>query len=254
MTLLVIYNLRSPSNSGIWYMVGLAMRSAVDLGLHREAHYSKLGLYQGQIRRRLFWSVYYLERVVALSLGRPFSIVDRDIDASLPKDIDDSLCDDEAIAQAISESSMTENYGKPSSLTMSICLTSLRRLESRIQGEVYRLDQPTSAVLAEVAPLLSVLETWKRNMPLVSPMEKDYLLVQWYKAVRLLLQPFLPILDPNDRLIAVCLKASGQVCQLFKRLHQSAAYGHSFIAVHSVFIAGVTMWYVFPNLTKSTGS
>lgn len=35
MTLLVLYNLRSPSNSGIWYMIGLAMRTCVDLGLHR---------------------------------------------------------------------------------------------------------------------------------------------------------------------------------------------------------------------------
>ena len=44
MTLLVLYNLRSLSNSGIWYMTGLAMRTCVDLGLHREAYYGKCAI------------------------------------------------------------------------------------------------------------------------------------------------------------------------------------------------------------------
>jgi hypothetical protein len=47
LTLLVLYNLRSPSNSGIWYMIGLAMRTCVDLGLHREYHYIKIRPYEG---------------------------------------------------------------------------------------------------------------------------------------------------------------------------------------------------------------
>lgn len=74
MTLLVLYNLRSPSNSGIWYMIGLAMRTCVDLGLHREAYYGKVTPYEGQLRRRLFWTVYFLERVIAVSVGRPYSM------------------------------------------------------------------------------------------------------------------------------------------------------------------------------------
>jgi len=67
--------------------------------------------------------------------------------------------------------------------------------------------------------------------------------MHYYKAIRLLLQPFLMILPPSDDRIALCLQASGQICQIFKRLHQRDSYGHSFIALHSVFIAGVTMCY-----------
>jgi len=242
MTLLVLYNLRSPSNSGIWYMVGLAMRSAVDIGLHREAYSAKLGIYEVQLRRRLFWSIYYLDRVVALSLGRPFSIADRDIDVSLPYDIDDSIHTDDAIMQAVAQLSRSSTSQNLSSLTMSINLTRLKRLESQIQCEIYRVDKSVSSLLCEISPLLASLENWKVRLPVMKASEKDYLLLQWNKAVRLLLQPFLPILNPGDSLIELCLKASGQVCELFKRLHQSAAYGHSFIAVHSIFIAGVTMW------------
>lgn len=122
MTLLVLYNLRSPSNSGIWYMIGLAMRTRVDLGLHREAHYGNVPPYEGQLRRRLFWTVYFLERVIAVSVGRPYSISDRDIDVALPLEIDDSVRDGGLIARTLSVStSATFQASRPSSnITLAI--------------------------------------------------------------------------------------------------------------------------------------
>lgn len=246
MTLLVLYNLRSPSNSGIWYMIGLAMRTCVDLGLHREAHYGNVPPYEGQLRRRLFWTVYFLERVIAVSVGRPYSIADRDIDASLPLEIDDTVRDDGLIARTLAVSpSPTFQASRPSSnITLGIQCIRLKRLESHIQGTIYRVDRPIASLVSKISPTLRLLEDWHRALPPSTPYESDYLNMHYYKAVRLLLQPFLTILPPTDRRIALCLQASGQICQIFKRLHQRDSYGHSFIALHSVFIAGVTMWYV----------
>lgn len=248
MTLLVLYNLRSPSNSGIWYMIGLAMRTCVDLGLHREAHYGNVPPYEGQLRRRLFWTVYFLERVIAVSLGRPYSIADRDIDASLPLEIDDTVRDDGLIARTLAVSpSPTFQASRPSSnITLGVQCIRLKRLESHIQGTIYRVDRPIASLVSKISPTLRLLEDWHRALPPSTPYESDYLNMHYYKAVRLLLQPFLMILPPTDQRIALCLQASGQICQIFKRLHQRDSYGHSFIALHSVFIAGVTMWYVPP--------
>jgi hypothetical protein len=244
MTLLVLYNLRSPSNSGIWYMIGLAIRTCIDLGLHREAYYGNLTPYEGQLRRRLFWTVYFLERVIAVSLGRPYSIADRDIDVTMPLEIDDTVRDDGLIARTLAVSpSPTFQMSRPSSnITLAIQCFRLKRLESHIQGTIYRVDKPISSLIAKINPILKMLEDWHRALPPSSPYETDYLGMHYYKAVRLLLQPFLTILPPSDRRIALCLLASGQLCQIFKRLHQRDSYGHSFIALHSVFIAGVTMW------------
>lgn len=36
-----------------------------------------------------FWSAYFLERVIAMSLGRPYSLADHDIDVTLPLEIVD---------------------------------------------------------------------------------------------------------------------------------------------------------------------
>lgn len=245
MTLLVLYNLRSPSNSGIWYMIGLAMRTCVDLGLHREAYYGSVTPYEGQLRRRLFWTVYFLERVIAVSVGRPYSIADRDIDASLPLEIDDTVRDDGLIARTLAVSpSPTFQASRPSSnITLGVQCIRLKRLESHIQGTIYRVDRPIDSLVSKISPTLKLLEDWHRGLPPSTPYESDYLNMHYYKAVRLLLQPFLMILPPTDQRVALCLHASGQICQIFKRLHQRDSYGHSFIALHTVFIAGVTMCY-----------
>lgn len=245
MTLLVLYNLRSPSNSGIWYMIGLAMRTCVDLGLHREAHYGNVPPYEGQLRRRLFWTVYFLERVIAVSVGRPYSIADRDIDAQLPLEIDDTIRDDGLIARTLAVSpSPTFQASRPSSnITLSVQCIRLKRLESHIQGTIYRVDRPVTSLVSKISPILKLLEDWHRALPPSTPYETDYLNMHYYKAVRLLLQPFLMFLPPADQRMALCLHASGQICQIFKRLHQRDSYGHSFIALHSTFIAGVTMCY-----------
>lgn len=213
-------------------------RNWPDLGLHREAHYSNVLPYEGQLRRRLFWTVYFLERVIAVSLGRPYSIADRDIDASLPLEIDDTVRSASLISRAL-----TTSLPLPSSnITLAIQCFRLKKLESKIQERIYRVDRPISALVCKIDPTLSELEQWRAQIPESTPYENDYLGMHYYKAVRLLLQPFLTILEPGDRRIGRCLEASGHICQIFKRLHQRDSYGHSFIALHSVFIAGVTMW------------
>jgi hypothetical protein len=221
MTLLVLYNFRSPSNSGIWYMIGLAMRTCVDLGLHREAHYGNASPYEGQLQRRLFWTVYFLERVIAVSVGRPYSIADRDIDVALPLEIDDTVRDDGLIERTLAVSpSATFQASRPSSnITLGIQCFRLKRLESHIQGTIYRVDRPIASLISKISPTLKLLEDWHRALPPSTPYESDYLNMHYYKSVRLLLQPFLMILPPTDPRVALCLQASGQICQIFKRLH-----------------------------------
>lgn len=221
-------------------MIGLAMRTAIDLGLHREAHYTSLKPYQCQLRRRLFWTVYFLDRIVAVSLGRPVSIADQDIDTKMPLDLDESICDDNVVEQLLAR---PPHVPRPTSdLTMCMALIRLKRIESQIQSNIYRVDRSVESLFSEVAPLQAQLSEWRNSTPSLTVAEDDYLLLQYNKAIRLLIQPFLTILDPEDDLIRKCLISSGQVCQAFKRLIVHSGYGHSFISVHSIFIAGVTIW------------
>ncbi|KAJ5668925.1 hypothetical protein N7462_009995 [Penicillium macrosclerotiorum] len=237
MVLLVVYHLRTASSHGMWYMIGLAMRTAIDLGLHRKANEINMDPFTVQMRRRLFWVVYYLERVVSMSLGRPFSISDRHIDLELPLDVDDDV-HDPSILIAPQDPSKTTN------LTFAIYLFKLRRIDSRIQHKIYRADRPLSFLRRKMDPLYLELEQWKESaLSRFSGSDLDYPMLHYNRAVRLLIQPFLPLLPITDPYYHICLQAAGEICQSHKRLHQTLEYGHSFLAVQTVFMAGITLLY-----------
>lgn len=248
MVLLVVYHLRTASSHGMWYMIGLAMRTAIDLGLHRKANEINMDPFTAQMRRRLFWVVYYLERVVSMSLGRPFSISDRHIDLDLPLDVDDDIQDPALLAAP-------QPHSKPTSLTFAIYLFRLRRIDSRIQHKIYRADRALSSLRPKMDPLYLELEEWKESALLrFSGADLDYPMLHYNRAVRLLIQPFLPLLPITDPYYHICLRAAGEICQSHKRLHQTLEYGHSFLAVQTVFMAGITLLYALWTHTDQVWS
>lgn len=88
--LLAGYALLRPVAPGLWYIVGVAVRLAVDLGLHFEDSSSTEDSLSGNadqdlrgrwewvrdLRRRLWWCTYSLDRLVSTCVGRPFGIQD----------------------------------------------------------------------------------------------------------------------------------------------------------------------------------
>ncbi|KAI0166550.1 fungal-specific transcription factor domain-containing protein [Xylariaceae sp. FL1272] len=237
MLLLVIYHVRS-SSYGIWYMIGLAMRTCIDLGLHTKRHERNLDPYAIQMRRRLFWSVYALERTIAICLGRPLSIPDRQIDVELPLDVAEGGSWEEM------SSAQLTSPPKKNSLSMTIMLFKMRRIESRIQFSIYRADKPLSALTPKLNQLYQDLEMWKTSLEeRFGGIDLNYPMLHYHRAVRLLIQPFLSLLTPSDPYYLICMRAAGGVCQAHKKLHQSLEYGHSFIAVQTVFVAGITLLY-----------
>jgi hypothetical protein len=77
--LLAIYCLRAPGGPGAWTYIGLAMRICTDLGLHRRTRKERLDV-ETEMRKRIFWTCYFLDRQVSIVLGGPFAISDHDID------------------------------------------------------------------------------------------------------------------------------------------------------------------------------
>lgn len=248
MVLLVVYHLRTATSHGMWYMVGLAMRTAIDFGLHRKANEISMDPFTAQMRRRLFWTVYYLERVVSMSLGRPFSISDRHIDLDLPLDVDDDV-QDPVLLQA------PQDESKQTTLTYAIFLLNIRRIDSRIQHKIYRADRPLPSLRPKMDPLYLELKQWKEAafLRFTGP-ELEYSKLHYNRAVRLLIQPFLPLLPITDPYYHICIRAAGDICQSHKRLHQTVDYGHSFLAVQTVFMAGITLLYALWTHTDQVWS
>lgn len=106
LTLLAIYGQRSPYGAGVCKLplrrmpcYGILPRSSsstgsqvrysitlcVELGMHRKstAHSPARNPRDLEIRRRIFWSCYCLDRLTSILLGRTFAISDRDINVEV---------------------------------------------------------------------------------------------------------------------------------------------------------------------------
>lgn len=147
-------------------------RIAIDLGLHRQtAAMEKLG-FDVEMRKRLFWSCYTMDRQVSIPLGRPFSISDRDIDVQLPLDVEES-CQDMQILEQASKVDPEIVRTDSTSMTAFLHILKLRRIEASIQQTIYRVDQSTNVTDAEIQFYLDQLENWKNLIPLDAKKQTD---------------------------------------------------------------------------------
>lgn len=102
--LLAGFALLRPVAPGLWYIVGVAVRLAVDLGLHFEDQDSpgdvavdaanrQKGFGHRQwtrdLRRRLWWCVYSFDRLVSMCVGRPVSVSDQVVTSEFPSLLED---------------------------------------------------------------------------------------------------------------------------------------------------------------------
>lgn len=79
--------------SAAWKWLGKAIRCAQDLDLHLEV--GMRSRVEADMRRRVWWAVYIMDRNLSLEVGRPFMIDDADCDVALPEPYDDHLLEPE---------------------------------------------------------------------------------------------------------------------------------------------------------------
>jgi hypothetical protein len=157
----------------------------------------------------------------------------------LPLDVDDYIHD---AAILVSEQAQP-NATKITTVSLFRALLRIRRIESRIQNTIYRADRPLQELRPKLDKIYRLLEEWRASVVVHLPSDLDYAMLHYNRAVRLLIQPFLPLLPLTDPYYHICLRASGDICQGHKKLHQTLEYGHSFLAVQTVFVSGITMLY-----------
>ncbi|KAL8691979.1 MAG: hypothetical protein Q9218_002903 [Villophora microphyllina] len=84
--LLAQYSIQDSHHFDSWYLVGAAARMMVDLGLHQDPPKSvKMNDTQLDLRRRIYYSVYSLDRLTSLSHRRTFSFTDDSTNVAMLK-------------------------------------------------------------------------------------------------------------------------------------------------------------------------
>lgn len=98
-TLLILqYATINPRRANVWILSGAAMRSCLELGLHREPpKSSSLDPLTLDLRRRVFWCAYGMDRAVCSALQRPLSIPDPAISVEYFSALDDKHIHEDGI-------------------------------------------------------------------------------------------------------------------------------------------------------------
>lgn len=81
--------------SAAWSWLGTAVRVGQDLGLYSES--DSWPVIEGEMRRRTWWTIYVLDRMLATEHGHPFLIGDSDCSVSLPAAVDDHYIHDDGM-------------------------------------------------------------------------------------------------------------------------------------------------------------
>lgn len=84
--LVQLYATIFPRSANVWVLSGAAMRSCLELGLHREPSDNNVDLAPEELdlRRRVFWAAYCMDRSICSVLHRPLSTPDATISTHLP--------------------------------------------------------------------------------------------------------------------------------------------------------------------------
>lgn len=87
---------RNKPNTG-WNYLGLAIRMALSLGLHKEFPEWKISLLQREMRRRVWWGIYIFDSGASITFGRPIllpgdSIMDANEVLNISEEVSNQSC------------------------------------------------------------------------------------------------------------------------------------------------------------------
>lgn len=266
--LMCLFLIRADKNSNnVFLIIQDAIHISVDLKLHKSSSYSNIPDTLRDLRMRKFWCVYMLERSILVSISKPFLLPESEVDEDLPmfdyepstasnpkgkiffinqsikiKRLESRFIEELNIANStnpMAQSSVSGSGQKPKKRSKNKQKHSVTSSSSQVP------TQPSKSQLPRVEIFFQELQNWRNECQgfNTNGIENQTLLLNYYKAVRHLIQPYLELLDPNDKLFKECQAAAGQICQSIKNYHSKTFSGFSLLNIQLVFIAGITLVY-----------
>ncbi|KAI5956315.1 PPR1 [Candida jiufengensis] len=247
------YSIMRPTNPGIWYIMGEALRICVDLDLQNELKTkSKENLnidpYTRDKRRRIFWCTYSIDRQICFYLDRPFGIPDESINTPLPTILDDSkLKPQESLPDA--------NFEDPSYKHISLAFINVRQLQSEITKILYATNSEIPRQFKDLEhwklDVLQRLNDWYQQIPTKTQINCDFnsifFKLNYHHALLYIhgLGPRNYNLSWND-LQQVSI-SSREIIDVYYELFTTKSVNYTWAGVHNLFMAGTSYLYTLFN-------
>ncbi|KAL2674288.1 hypothetical protein Neosp_012739 [[Neocosmospora] mangrovei] len=276
----IFSNLRDTSGS-IWHLVGIGARISIELGLHlerkqpgathREDSPPSVVLFEDEMKKRCFWSLYNLDRVVSFTLGRPVAIRDEEVDVSLPSYLDDDQFgpDRPIVVQP-------QGDGVPRNDSPFLHITRIRRISGRVLTQLYNIRHSNQGLATDKRTTRRMfhaeINAWRNDTELLGLSANapnggylsSFVSPDWYTAVYnnallLLYRPSplfphpsaIPGSDGGKSDLLELLHAAESSIQSYSELHRKRRLNYSWITLHGVFIAGLSYVYSVGRILRS---
>lgn len=244
-----------------WELTGMAIRKLIQYGYHRKQTVTLENCWQYEVQKRIFWSCYNNDKLLSLSLGRPFVYFDSFVDIPYPISMDISNNPTKSELYNLYQLQLQQEKdplftGPISCYTTFINTSKIRLIESRIHLLLYSVNG-SIPVGDNFETINRDLERWYSELPLREDFDQvlegresyDFLELLYHRAKLILLIPIIMKTSINSRstlLDQACLSA-GRICISYKLLYKDSILEFSIVALHTVFLAGITLVFYLKN-------
>ncbi|KAF8639523.1 hypothetical protein AX17_001428 [Amanita inopinata Kibby_2008] len=166
--LAVLYVFGTGVMHAAWSILGLGIRFAQELGLHRRRGGTEKATVDGELSKRAFWCLIAMDRLMSTFSGRPCATQDEDFDIDLPVQCDDEYWE-------IDDTSVTFNQppGQPSRIAAFVAQLKLCEILAFTQKTLYstKKSKILSGLVGDnweqriVTEIDSAMNNWKDSLP-----------------------------------------------------------------------------------------
>jgi hypothetical protein len=167
---MILYQQATVKLSACYSTIGVALRSALRMGLHRHFEHELITPIEQEVRRRVFYVIRQMDIYVSTLLGFPLLLNDEDIDQPYPTEVDDQYIRHDAI--------LSPPPGSSSFFEAFNAYTRLMEILAKIVKHVYPTKGLTQAIAnpdghdnsyvisyAKIKQIETDLQDWYERLP-----------------------------------------------------------------------------------------
>lgn len=175
-----------------WNCIGLAIRLAVAMGLHRDGEVFELSAFQLHMRRLIWSELLFFDRMLSMSLGRPFAISNDQTNVHEPSNV----CDIQISSQS---NCIPDPSYERTEASFTIFKAKLSKVIASVLDRAFRFTPPSYSEVEALTEQFKVLENElpdymriSRDTPNLPPM----VIIEQYSAKFLIQQALLYLHRP----------------------------------------------------------
>ncbi|KAF2232946.1 hypothetical protein EV356DRAFT_568417 [Viridothelium virens] len=219
---MILFLQSSAKLSTCYAFVGIALRSALRMGLHRSFDDNFTPI-EAETRKRAFWVIRKMDIYVGALLGLPITLSDDDIDQDLPTEVEDEYITETEI-KPMPKGTTTIVQGSNAHLQLVRIMNKIVRIVYPIKNAQQRghMSQYTVS-MQKIRELEKDLQDWKEKLPMgLRPGDAQPRIIRAQQLLRmafahaqvLLYRPFLHYVSQakRDKVVDPKAYASGMAC------------------------------------------